>query len=93
MHPKEKAKNLILSGLLPDNLKQLIILCDDLFSDNPTLWFTLKTIFISLDSEFEDQAIPKARNDQVIKLTTHLIKAIDDPTIDNIDKAIIEFLR
>jgi hypothetical protein len=93
MNPIEKAKSLIRSGLLPDNLKELIEICDRLTPDNPILWFTLKSIFNLLDSEFEDQAIPKSRHDQVNKLIPHFIKTIDDPSIDNINKAIIEFLR
>lgn len=91
MPPIEKAKDLIRSGLLPDNLRQLIKICDDLVPENPTLWFTLKTIFSSLDSEFEDQAIPTARYDKLKNLSPHLIRAIDDPSIDNLNAAILQF--
>jgi|LSQA01.1.fsa_nt_gi hypothetical protein len=91
MNQIDQAKAIITSGLYQDNLLRLVPLCDQLIPTEPVLWFILKSIFSSLETEYDNQAISSKRYEEVENLIPKLINAIDDPSIYNLNALINDF--
>lgn len=61
---------------------------------SPLLFFTLSSIFKSLESEYDNQAIPSDRYEKINEsLTPLLIDCVSNPTISSIEKLIKAFWK
>ena len=64
---KDEVRALIQKGLHEENLVRLTRLCRTLFADAPSLYGTLIYIFESFAQEYDNQGIPMARYELIIK--------------------------
>ena len=73
---------------------ELIKLCISHIKESPLLYFTLLSIFESLETEYDNQAIPISRYEKVnSSLQPHIFKCLDNPTMPSIENLIKEFWK
>ncbi len=93
MKDNENLKELIKKGLYQDNLECLIELCKGNLKEEPLTFFVLINIFERLASEYENQAVPSNRYNEVNALAPLLISAIDKPSKKNVSNLIKAYLE
>ena len=92
--PTTTIKNLITKGLYQENLLELMELCNSHIEESPLLYFTLLSIFKSLESEYDNQAIIGSRYEEVnSSLQSHILKCLDNPTKPLMENLIKEFWK
>lgn len=88
---KEDIIRLIREGLFQDNLVKLIDLTKRSLDKDPSLYFILNRIFVSLEKEYDDQAISKDRYDKVMILVPLIMNALESDSKRDLDVLIIAF--
>lgn len=69
-------------------------LCNSHIEESPLLYFTLLSIFKSLESEYDNQAIIESRYEEVNSyLQPYILNCLDNPTMPSIEKLIKEFWK
>jgi len=76
-------------GLYQDNLTDIVKYCTVHFKESPLLYFSMISIFKSIELEYDNQGIPielyKNINSTLIPLIT---ECIDNPTYPSIEKLV-----
>src|SRR3989304_7257303 len=94
MNTIEKLKILIEEGLHPDNLRNLIRHCNDNFFQSPLLYFILISIFINLDTIFEDTETYQALFGKVkANLPALLLEGINNPSLPSLEHLVREYWK
>ena len=93
MKDNEKLKELIKKGLYQDNLECLIELCKGNLKEEPLAFFVLINIFERLASEYENQAVPSNRYNEVNSLSPLLIATLSNPSTENLTNLIKAYLE
>lgn len=93
MKDNEKLKELVKKGLYQDNLECLIELCKGNLKEEPLTFFVLINIFERLASEYENQAVPSTRYNEVNSLSPLLIATLSNPSTDNLTNLIKAYLE
>lgn len=85
---------MIQKGLHQENLQEMMHCCNADLGKSPQLYFTLFFIFKALESEYDDQAVPTDRYEELnSSLIPLLTECVDNPTTPSLEKLIKEFWK